>query len=153
MTPPMAPELLAAYATKLVQAFGASTSFDAPADARARAKVRERVREVLAEIRPHPDGPSLAEALADLLEDARRGWLDRAGSTRRLAELAALFEQAAFRRTKRAERGRLFVELVVLFELEPATGLEAGAAAPIDAEAHLKLVRRRLSRNAGGRRR
>lgn len=153
MTPPLAPELLAAYANDIVRAFGAGASFDVPGDFRGHAKIRERVCEVLAEIRPHPDGPSLAEALVDLLADARRGWLDRGGAARRLAELSALFDQAAFRRTKRAERGRLFAELVVLFQLEPATGLESAAEkASVDAEDHLRLVRRRLNRKSGGKR-
>lgn len=150
MTAALAPEVLATYAGNVVRAFGASDAFDAPADARARAKIRVRVREALVEARPHPGGPSLAEALTDLLEDARRGWVDRQGAARRLAELAALFEQAAFRRTKRSARARLFAELVVLFELEPATGLEPTARTdePLDGEAHLKLVRRRLSGKA-----
>jgi hypothetical protein len=146
--PGLAPDVLASYASDIVRAFGAARSFDIPGDMRARAQIRERVREVLAEIRPHPEGPSIAEALADLLEDARRGWRDPAGAAGHLAELAALFEQAAFRRTKRAERGRLFAELIVLFEIEAATGLGSGPEACIDAEAHLKLVRRRLRRNA-----
>ncbi len=146
MTSLLAPEVLATYASNVARAFGATQPFDIPVDARACAKIRDQVRDALAEARPHPAGPSLAEALAELLDDARRGWRDRAGAARRLAELAALFEQAAFRRTKRSARARLFAELVVLFELEPATGLVAanGAAEPFDAEAHLKLVRRCL---------
>ena len=142
----LAPEALSAYANEIVRAFGAAGTFEPPPNPRARASIRDRARATLGEIRPHAAGPSLGEALGDLLEDARRGWPDRTRASQRLAELAALFEQAAFRRTKRAERARLLAQLIVLFELEPALGI--GGPAP-DLESHLKLVRRRLKRKDG----
>jgi len=146
----LAPDVLSAYANDLVRVLGGSASFEPPGDARARTTIRNRVRALLNEMRPQPDGPSVGEALADLIGDAQRGWADRSGASRRLAELVALFEQDAFRRTKRAERGRLLAQLVVLFELEPATGLGPafGGDTPLDSEAHLKLVRRRLNGRA-----
>lgn len=137
-SPPLAPSDLALYASNLARTFGPAIAFQEPVDARARAAVRSSVVTILGEVRPHPDGPSLGEALSILREDAR---LLRPTAARNLAELSALFDQAAFRRTKRAERGRLFAELVVLFELEPAIGLERASC---DAEEHLRRVRRRL---------
>lgn len=139
----LAPADAAAYASDIGAVFGTAAAFFAPRDAREAAKMRERVAGELDAIRPHADGPSVGEALRSLCDHARRGWPERSRAARQLAELHALFEQAAFRRSKRAERGRLFAQLIVLFGLEPAAGL-APADDAIDGEAHLKHVRRSL---------
>jgi hypothetical protein len=115
----------ALFAGDIARVFGAAAAFEAPANEKARSLIRSRVAAILGEVRPHPAGPSLGEALA----------------ARNLPELSALFEQAAFRRTKRAARGRLFAELVTLFELEPLLGLAPAAG---DVEEHLRRVRRAL---------
>ena len=139
----LAPTDIAAYASDVASVFGMATPWTPPRDEREGAKVRASVVELLAAIRPHAKSPSVGEVLQTLCDYRRHGWPDRSAAARQMAELHDLFEQAAFRRTKRAQRGRLFAQLVVLFELEPAVGL--GVANEVtDAEAHLRRVRRSL---------
>jgi hypothetical protein len=147
---------VAAYAADIARAFGSPVTFGAPGDERGWQLLRARLEAVLHDVRPHPDGPSLGEALRPLIDDARRGLLAKARSTKMIAELQSLFVQAVFRRTKRAERGRLFAQFVVVFGLEGALGVESNAGeggadgnaegdgAQRDAEAHLRRVRRAL---------
>ncbi len=138
----LAPHDAAGYANDVARAFGVASAFEPPADRRAMEAMRKQVREALAEIRSRPDAPSVGEWLAALGLEASRGWRDASRARHLFAELRAVFLETSFRRTKRAQRGRLFAELVVLFELEPALGAELDPAD--DAEQHLKRVRRRL---------
>lgn len=146
----IAPPELAAYAADLSRAFGEPVDFAQPADERGRKALRARLVTVLHTARPHPDGPSIAEALRPLIDDAARGQLAKSRSAKMLAELQAVFIQASFRRTKRAERGRLFAQLIVVFELEAAVGIDAATVeggdggGARDTEAHLRRVRRAL---------
>jgi len=134
---------LAVYAGDVLRALGDASAPSPGSDAGGTERLRARVLAHMDAVRPMAGGPSLGEVLRPMVEAARRDRLDLARGRRPMAELEALFEQAAFRRTKRAERGRLFAELVVLFGIEGALGVEGGAAMT-DAEGHLRAVRRRL---------
>jgi hypothetical protein len=138
----LAPHEAAGYANDVARAFGVASAFEPPADRRAVEAIRRQVREALAAIRSRPDEPSVGEWIAALGQEASRGWRDASRARHLLAELRAVFLETSFRRTKRAERGRLLAQLVVLFELEPALDLKLDPAD--DAEQHLKRVRRRL---------
>ena len=138
----LAPHDAARYANDVARAFGVAAAFEPPGDRRAMDAIRRQVREALTEIRARPDAPSIGQWLTALGHETTAGWRDAHRARRLLAELRAVFLETSFRRTKRAERGRLLAELVVLFELEPALGMEPDPAD--DAEQHLKRVRRRL---------
>ena len=133
---------LVASAIDLARAFGVDLRVALPVDAAARAAIRMHLRTILESARSRVDDPSVGDTLGVLLDEVRANVRDPAGVARSLAELHAVFSETSFRRTKRAQRARLFAQLIVLFELEPAMGLRMDPED--DAEAHLKAVRRRL---------
>lgn len=138
----LAPIALVAASTDVIRAVGEPRTFEPPRDLRAAARVLDEVRAALV----HGGGSrglEMGPVLDQLEEERRRGWSDAARARRLVAELQALFEQVAFRRTKRAERGRTFAQLVALLELEPALGV-APSKEGDDAEQHLKRIRRTL---------
>lgn len=138
---PLAPVDLAVAATQVSRALGGPRTFEAPGDAGAAARIVDEVRAMLG-----ADGvgdPALREVVGALDDERRHGWQDRARARRLLAELQALFDRVAFRRTKRAERGRCLAQLVALLDLEPALGV-APSTEGDDAEQHLKRIRRNL---------
>jgi hypothetical protein len=143
---PLAPELVAAYARDPLHGFGSAVEVTTPADRRQHEAVLRRVREALDDTRSRPGDPSLGELVAALMEESRRGWPDATHTRRQLAELGAVFQETSFRRTKRAERGRLHAELLVLFDLEQALGIARDPEN--DAEQHLRRVRRKLRERA-----
>jgi hypothetical protein len=109
-----------AWAFGLVDRSGAKLTFADPAEAPARTVAR--VGAALDDVRPAAGAPSVGEVLRSLRA------LDR-GAPRRVrrrlvAELEALVAQATHGRAKRQERRRILGELIVLFELEPALGIE-----------------------------
>ena len=138
---PLAPVDLAAAATQVSHALGATRTFEVPGDAGAAARIVSAVRALLG---PENVGdPALREVVDALDEERRRGWSDPGRARRLVSELQALFDRAAFRRTKRAERGRSLAQLVALLDLEPALGV-APSTEGGDAEQHLKRIRRNL---------
>jgi len=68
-----------------------------------------RLRAALAVVRPVATAPSISEALSAVIESSSRT------ARRNLAELDALFVKATGR-AKRADRARLFAQLLVLFD-------------------------------------
>jgi hypothetical protein len=115
---------IASCAKDVLRAVGAGDArVDAPTTERAAALLRARVTAALMDVRPDAAGASLGELVSELLAEAKRGWPDAARARKALAELRAVFDQVAFRRTRRAERARVFGQLVVLLELESAAGV------------------------------
>jgi hypothetical protein len=134
---------LAACAAQVLRAVGVEPgAVAAPESAHAAATLRARVARLLDGVRPDAAGASLGELVSALTVEAERGWPDRARARQALAELRALFDQAAFRRTKRAERGRIFAQLIVVLELEPAAGVPRDARSGL--EEQLRRVRSAL---------
>jgi hypothetical protein len=135
------PGTLAAYATELARAFGVDVAISEPQNERQKAALLARLRATLHDVRPVATAASIGEVLDALLASVRP---DRAAKPprhvrRQLAELDDLVAAATYARTKRAERGRIFALLLVVFDLTSLTGIDAASA---DAEALLKLVRR-----------
>jgi hypothetical protein len=140
---PLAAPDVARCATEVLRALGADPGDVAvPLDERAIVALRARVAALLAAVQPDDAGPSVGELVTELVAQGKRGWADRTAARHAMAELRATFDRAAFRRTRRAERGRAFAQLVVLFDLEPALG--AGGEAALDLEDRLRRVRARL---------
>ena len=114
----------------LKNAEGVRLELPEPRDDRRVTDLIRRLREALAVVRPVPAAPSISEALSAVSESSSRT------ARRNLAELDALFVKATGR-AKRADRTRLFAQLLVLFDLEKAVGVaEAG-----DLEETLERVR------------
>lgn len=138
----LAPNDLVAAAADVIRAVGEPRTFEPPRDARAAARVVDAVRAALVH-GSDARGLEMGPVIDQLEEERRRRWSDAARARRLVAELQALFDQVAFRRTKRAERGRTFAQLMALLELEPALGV-APSKEGDDAEQHLKRIRRTL---------
>jgi hypothetical protein len=117
---------LAAYVDEIARAFGVEAS--------AVAGLRTRLEDV----RPIASAASVGEVLDALRAAARAG-----GTARRarklLAELEDLVAAGTYARTKRAERGRVFALLLVVFDLVALVGVDIDAENP---EKTLKSVRR-----------
>ena len=101
---------------------------------RTAADLRVRLREV----RPVASAKPVGEVLDALVAHARAGGPARR-ARKQLAELDDLVAAGTYARTKRAERGRIFALLLVVFDLVALVGVEPAAG---DAEATVKLVRR-----------
>ena len=114
----------------LTDAEGAPLELPEPRDDRRVTDLIRRLRAALAVVRPVATAPSIAEALGAVIESNSRT------ARRNLAELDALFVKATGR-AKRADRARLFAQLLVLFDLEKAVGVAAGG----DLEETLERVR------------
>lgn len=134
---------------------GGPLSFDEPATPRALEALQIRLGKALDALRPAPHAPSIGEVVAVLAWSAPgsanpRRWPPRPSgrprwSARRgLAELTELVAQGSFERTKRAERGRVLAQLILLFDLEGTLGLSFPAST--DPEDALRKVRRALTR-------
>ncbi len=121
------PRTRAAYVSEIARAFGMGTT-DTVADLRAR----------LEHVRPVASAGSIGEVLDALAACARTGGPGRR-ARKQLAELDDLVAAGTYARTKRAERGRIFALLLVVFDLVPLTGVAIDAEDP---ETILKLVRR-----------
>lgn len=133
------PRTLAAYAAEIARAFGLDVSVPEPRNDRQAAALVADLRARLQEVKPVASAGSIGEVLDALAACARA---DAAGPARRvrqhLAELEDLVAAATYARTKRAERGRVFALLLVVFDLVALTGM----ATSEDPEKTLKLVRR-----------
>jgi hypothetical protein len=101
----------------LKDAQGATLELPEPRDDRRVTDLLRRLRVALAAVRPVATAPSIAEALGAVTESTRRT------ARKNLAELDALFAKATYGRAKRAERARLFAQLLVLFDLERSVGV------------------------------
>lgn len=115
----------------LKDAEGARLELPEPRDDRRVSDLIRRLRAALAVVRPVPTAPSISEALSAVAESSSRT------ARRNLAELDALFAKATYGRAKRADRSRLFAQLLVLFDLEKAVGVAEAA----DLEDALERVR------------
>lgn len=123
------PRMLAAYASEIARAFGLDASASVTvADLRAR----------LVDVRPVASAGSIGDALDALAAGARSGAPARR-VRKQLAELDDLVSAGTYARTRRAERGRVFALLLVVFDLVALTGVDLDAKDP---EKTLKLVRR-----------
>jgi hypothetical protein len=100
----------------LKDAEGASLELPEPRDDRRVADLLGRLRAALAAVRPVATAPSISEALSAVMESSSRT------ARRNLAELDALFVKATGR-AKRADRARLFAQMLVLFDLEKTVGV------------------------------
>lgn len=129
------------YASAVLRSVGAAEARQV-APPQSLTHLRARVASQLDAVEPQAGAPSLGRAVRDLVEQTGRAAPDRDRVRRGLVELKDLFAHASFRRTKRAERGWLLAQLLVLFALEPAVGLVPKA--DDDDAAHLKRVRRAL---------
>ncbi len=125
----------------LKDATGGVLELPKPRDDRRVTDLLRRLRAALDVVRPVKTAPSVGEALGTLVTDAAKkeklSRAARASSRRNLAELDAVFEQATHGRAKRAERARLFAQLLVLFDLETTVGV----APARDLEETLESVR------------
>jgi len=100
----------------LKNAEGASLELPEPRDDRRVTDLLRRLRAALAVVRPVATAPSISDALSAVMESSSRT------ARRNLAELDALFVKATYR-AKRADRARLFAQLLVLFDLERTVGI------------------------------
>jgi hypothetical protein len=118
--------MLAAHVNEIARAFGVEASTVAG------------LRKRLHDVRPVASAASIGEVIDALVAAMRSG-----GAARRarqlLAELDDLVAAGTYARTKRAERGRIFALLLVVFDLLPLVGVDLDAEDP---EKTLKLVRR-----------
>jgi hypothetical protein len=125
------------FANDLVRGFGlkdadgARLELPEPRDDRRVTDLVRRLRAALAVVRPVATAPSISEALGAVMDSSART------ARRNLAELDALFVKATFGRAKRADRARLFAQLLVMFDLEKTVGV-AGAG---DLEETVERVR------------
>lgn len=124
------PRTLAGYVNEIARAFGLGT-IGTVADLRAR----------LDHVRPVASAGSIGEALDALAAHARSGSPARR-ARKQLAELDHLVAAGTYARTKRAERGRIFALLLLVFDLLPLTGVALTDTDADDPETTLKLVRR-----------
>ncbi|MBX3198824.1 MAG: hypothetical protein KF894_11860 [Labilithrix sp.] len=147
-----------ARALGLSDATGAPLAFDEPRTPRALDALRLRLGTALDGRRPSKHAPSIGEVLGALVSSrdavGRRAWparpdpasRSRHGTQRALAELVELVAQGSFERTKRAERGRVLAELLLVFDLESL--LSPPVEPTRDAEEALRRVRRALAARA-----
>jgi hypothetical protein len=139
---------LVAYAGEIARAFGIEATFKAaPRNDRERVAMVRDLAARLSEVCPIAGAGSVGEALAALAtsRSAPRGPARR--TARQLRELEDLVGAATYARTKRAERGRIFALLLIVFDLVPLVGPEVDAHDP---EETLKNVRRARARYPGG---
>ena len=115
----------------LKNADGATLELPEPRDDRRVTDLIRRLRAALHVVRPIASAPSIAEALGAVIDSSART------ARRNLAELDALFAKATYGRAKRAERARLFAQLLVLFDLERTVGVARAG----DLEETLERVR------------
>ena len=115
----------------LTDADGASLELPEPRDDRRVTDLIRSLRKALDVVRPVASAPSIAEALGAVSESSTRT------ARRRLAELDALFVKATQKRAQRAQRARLFAQLLVLFDLERSVGVDCAG----DLEETLEQVR------------
>lgn len=140
----LSPAEAAALATQLARAFGlvdtagAALRFDPPRSPRKGVDPRPALRAALEGVTPRRSAPSVGRALAALASSVGAARPFR----RALAELDQVVAQATFSRTKRAERGRVLAQLLVLFELDGA--LDPGPSA--DLEGATRAARRGIER-------
>lgn len=106
--------MLATYVSEIARAFGLEATGEGP---RALRDLRAR----LGAVRPVASAKSIGEVLDALAECAREGGPPRR-VRRQLAELDELVASGTFARTKRAERGRVFALLLLVFDLVHLTG-------------------------------
>jgi hypothetical protein len=144
-----------ARALALVDANGAPLVFEEPRSPRALDALYTRFGAALDSRRPSKHAPSIGELVAVLVwskgaPPTKRRWppppetrARRDPSRRALAELVEVVAQGSFERTKRAERGRVVAELLLLFDLESLLDVELGPTD--DAEEALRRVRRALA--------
>jgi hypothetical protein len=161
----LAPRQVATYANAVAHALGlkdangALLSFDEPNSPKVLDALYARLGTALDARRPSKHAPSIGEVIAALVwsretaspraratrwpppPSARWTRPGRDGRKRALAELTELVAQGAYDRTKRAERGRVLAELLLLFDLEDLLDVEPTN----DAEAALRRVRRALA--------
>jgi hypothetical protein len=146
-----------AHALGLKDANGVLLSFDEPGSARALDALYTRLGTALDARMPSKHAPPIGEVIAVLVwsrENARARamrwppkpaarWArpGRENTKRALAELIELVAQGAYDRTKRAERGRVVAELLLLFDLEDVLDVDPTD----DAEEALRRVRRALA--------
>ncbi len=124
---------LAVYAREVARAFGLARPILEPRDERQRKALLRDLSAALHGVRPIAAAKSIGEVLANLTASGQ----ERA-VRRQLAELDDLVASATFARTKRAERGRVFALLLLVFDLVHVTGVRAED----EPEATLRLVRR-----------
>ncbi|MCW5836443.1 MAG: hypothetical protein KIS78_28850 [Labilithrix sp.] len=137
---------------------GAPLELEEPRTPRELEALRLRLGTALDARRPSKHAPSIGEVVGALVRSrggaARRAWPAataarpgaRLGTGRALAELAELVAQGSYERTKRAERGRVLAELLLVFDLEPL--LSPPVEPTSDAEEALRRVRRALAARA-----
>jgi hypothetical protein len=142
---------IAGLANSIAHAFGlkddggALLSFDAPPPASAPRKgidaLYTRLGIALDAKKPSKHAPAIGEMIAILVWSIRlerpTRWPPQPpprsrDAKRALAELIELVAQGAYERTKRAERGRVFAELFVLFDLESILGITVAADEDIE---------------------
>jgi hypothetical protein len=121
--------ILAAYVGEIARAFGLGMAVGQ------RDALVDDLRAHLRDVRPIASARSVGEVLDALAACPRTGRRTR----KTLAELEDVVAVGTYARTKRAERGRIFALLLIVFDLVPLTGVDIDAADP---EAALKLVRR-----------
>ncbi|HVM68998.1 MAG TPA: hypothetical protein VM204_04095 [Gaiellaceae bacterium] len=132
------PKDLTTYAREIARAFGLDLEVEAPRDERGREALVRGLRAALDPVRPVASAPAIGEVLAALSECAGASSAPRR-VRRHLGELDELVAAGTYARTKRAERGRVFALLLLVFGLTSLAGVDAGAQDP---ETTLKLVRR-----------
>ncbi|MBX3221488.1 MAG: hypothetical protein KF795_13280 [Labilithrix sp.] len=159
------PRAVAAFATAVARALGltdatgAPLQFEEPRTPQALDALRLRLGTALDARRPSKHAPSIGEVVGLLVSRrdgsvGRRAWParpaagsgPRLGTSRALAELVELVAQGSFERTKRAERGRVLAELLLVFELESL--LSPPVEPTADAEEALRRVRKALAARA-----
>ncbi len=145
-----------ARALGLTDGSGAPLSFEEPRTSKALDALLVRLGTALDARRPSKHAPSIGEIIGVLAWSreggaGQRAWPARPpsrsgarlGAQRALAELTELVAQGSFDRTKRAERGRILAELILLFDLEAL--LKPPVEPTSDAEEALRRVRKALS--------
>jgi hypothetical protein len=130
------PRTLAAYVDEIARAFGLDMGVIAePRKARERTALIDALRARLRDVRPIASARSVGEVLDALTACPGPGRRAR----KELTELDDVVAFGAYARTKRAERGRIFGLLLIVFHLVPLTGVDVDADDP---ETALKLLRR-----------
>jgi hypothetical protein len=144
-----------ARALGLSDANGTPLSFDEPRSPRTVDALYTRLGTALDSKRPSKHAPSIGELVTVLVwskgaKAADRRWpappsrsARPRDATKALAELVEVVALGSFERTKRAERGRVLAELLLLFELEGLLDVEVGPSD--DPEEALRRVRKALA--------
>lgn len=136
---PLEPRTLTVYASEIARAFGLDTAVIVePRSDRQRAALVADLRERLHDVRPVASAASIGEVLVALAAHARIGGAKRR-VRKQLAELEDLVTAGTYARTKRAERGRIFALLLLVFELVSLADVDIDEEDP---EITLKHVRR-----------